>query len=252
MFFASQVINNACATQAIISILMNVPSDAPGFELGPDLTQLRDFIATFPADMRGLAIGNSDAIRSVHNSFHPPQPLVPDDINDDGKAGDAFHFVAFVPVAGGLYELDGLKPGPIRVCDCGSREEWILRASETLNARISRYSAEEQRFNLMAIVRSRLDMHEAALREARETVEKLHGQSDHASAVDRARAEALVQDLQAAVQAQKEKRRRWGEENLMRRTDYTPFIFQLLKGLAERNKLQGLIKAADEREREKR
>jgi hypothetical protein len=33
--------------------------------------------------------------------------------DDDEKSADAFHFVAYVPFAGRLYELDGLQPGPI-------------------------------------------------------------------------------------------------------------------------------------------
>ena len=38
VFFGSQVISNACATPAIVSVLMNRPE----LELGPELSQLRD------------------------------------------------------------------------------------------------------------------------------------------------------------------------------------------------------------------
>jgi ubiquitin carboxyl-terminal hydrolase L5 len=31
------------------------------------------------------------------------------------EEGDAFHFIAYVPKGDALYELDGLKPGPIRL-----------------------------------------------------------------------------------------------------------------------------------------
>ncbi|GAA6081817.1 ubiquitin carboxyl-terminal hydrolase isozyme L5 isoform X1, partial [Tachysurus ichikawai] len=47
IFFAKQVINNACATQAIVSVLLNCSH--PDMELGETLTEFREFSQSFDA-----------------------------------------------------------------------------------------------------------------------------------------------------------------------------------------------------------
>lgn len=61
------MINNACATQAIVSVLLNCKH--PDLSIGPNLEEFKNFCQSFDATMRGLALSNCDVIRGVHNSF---------------------------------------------------------------------------------------------------------------------------------------------------------------------------------------
>lgn len=104
IYFANQAINNACATQALLSVVLNCSGS--GIDLGDELRNLRDFSKSLPPLMRGEALSNSETIRRVHNSFARPEPIVEEQRKArSGDDDDVFHFIAYVPVDGALYEL---------------------------------------------------------------------------------------------------------------------------------------------------
>lgn len=265
VFFANQVINNACATQAIVSVVLNRPE----LDIGPELLQLKEFTAGMPPEMKGLAIGNSETIRSVHNSFSPPQPIIPEKEEDDEK-GEAFHFIAFVPAGGSLYELDGLKPGPIKLAEC-TQDDWLPKAAAAITERIGRYAANEVKFNLMACIEDRRQKYGSDLAQQLHLQERIRaklgkGEPPAAAAGDEpplpddvdtlaarlSEAEAEAERLQAQLAMEEDKRRQWAEENSRRRTDYIPLAFQLLTALAQKGQLQPLVDKAVEAHRLKR
>lgn len=164
---------------------------------------------------KGELIGNSDKIREVHNSFARQDPFV---VEDDGVSGvgseDVFHFVSYVPHNNKLYELDGLQEGPICFGDC-TDEDWVSKAKAEIQKRIEKYAASEVRFNVMAVVKDKIDV-------ITEDIEKATAAGD----------QAKIGDLEAAMAAEKDRRANWKLENERRRHNFVPLIFELLKNFA--------------------
>ena len=120
-------------------------------KLGQTLTQFKEFSADFDPTMKGLALSNSDEIRAVHNSF-ARQSVFEFDAKFAKEDDDVFHFVAYVPIKGRLYELDGLREGPLDHGAIPEGQDWISTVKPIIEARISKYQAGEIHFNLMAVI----------------------------------------------------------------------------------------------------
>jgi len=212
IWFAAQTIQNACGTQALLSVLLNKdtattssdPSDSAGggVDIGPTLRDFKSFTAPLPPEIRGEALSNSEAIRTIHNSFARSSPFVSDETRLATEDDDVYHFIAYTSVNNTLYELDGLQPAPIRHGDRGACPVEIFADAvvPVLQRRIERYPPSEIRFNLLAICP---DLRIAA-----------RGIGDR-----------------EGVEREERKRREWRWENALRRHNFVGLIGEVMKGV---------------------
>jgi len=249
LFFAHQVTTNACATQAILSVLFNTQqlvqeqedeNETDKVSLGPTLSEFRSFTAEFPPLLKGEAIRSSEEIKKIHNSFSRQDAFM-----TEGKVhiptGDeeAFHFVAYVPVNNVVYELDGLQSGPIVVGDVVVPDanamddddkdgppssmipSWISVARRAIQNRMQTMGEAAIKFNLMAVTQD-------------------------------ARIAARMQGDAVALSEMEAKRHQWKVENERRRHNYVPLCITLLQELAKLGQLTSLQQEAQERVAAKR
>lgn len=204
VWFAAQTIQNACGTQALLSVLLNKDGagEDGGVDIGPSLRDFKLFTEAFPSDLRGETLSNSDLIRDTHNSFARSSPFVSDETRMATADDDVYHFIAYTSINSTLYELDGLQPAPIRHGDAGACPPEIFADAviPVLQRRIERYPQTEIRFNLLAMCE-----------DLRERAKELGDQ------------EWLAREEQ--------KRRDWRWENALRRHNFVGFIGEVMKGV---------------------
>lgn len=136
LWFANQTSSFSCGTVALINIINNC--NAPN--LGVQLDEFRQATLEMSSKDRGLALDGCDHIRDIHNSFARKLDMMQVDLRLKEEAveaakskeprrrkskrrkknthyvqadeEDGFHFIAYLPKCGQVWELDGLKRVP--------------------------------------------------------------------------------------------------------------------------------------------
>lgn len=239
VWFANQLSDDACATHAILNVVLN----CPGVELGEELRMFKEETERMSPVIRGLAITNSPTIRQAHNSLARPADIrgalnsltttsllaqraklkskskststdqpppakraktngtpskakprpnaqskgkekakAKGDEEEEEGAEETYHFIGYVPAFGKVWELDGLKSGPLEVGELplshhpppqpssssqpnpqpkppqSPTSEWMSTVRPALRLKMSKYGASPTdsgsniRFSLLAIV----------------------------------------------------------------------------------------------------
>ncbi|KAF7346538.1 Ubiquitin carboxyl-terminal hydrolase isozyme L5 [Mycena sanguinolenta] len=196
VWFANQLSDEACGTLAIINIALNCLD----IEIGEELSVFKQETESMSPVMKGLAISNSPFIRKAHRSLARPPDLrgalntiatstldgekkkkkppttkrtparasTSKPASSKGKAKkeepdteEAYHFIGYVPAYGKVWELDGLKSGPLEVGELsddepGVKKNWMDVVRPALRLKMQKYGGTEGgnniRFSLLALV----------------------------------------------------------------------------------------------------
>ncbi|KAM0307136.1 hypothetical protein ACHAO8_010594 [Botrytis cinerea] len=163
--------HNACATIALLNIVMNVPD----LDLGVCIGSFKEDTRFLKPAYRGQKLSQNECIRNIHNSFARRMDILNADLalsnevsawkkkrktkrksersksKSDVESG--FHFIAFVPVEGVVWRLDGLERQPVNLGPCN--DDWISVARTSIYQQIVKYGDDLQ-FNLLSLCRSPL------------------------------------------------------------------------------------------------
>ena len=150
IWFANQMPNqNSCATLAMLNILMNTKN----VDIGENLQQFKEFTSDFTPYLKGQEVAHFEFVKTIHNSFAKKMDMLQADVQlknnyeKDAKKGrrgagkedtppddeEAHHFIAFLPIDGEVWKLDGMDKVPTLVGTYEEEVDWLDVAQPRLS-----------------------------------------------------------------------------------------------------------------------
>ncbi|PNP84402.1 hypothetical protein FNYG_02031 [Fusarium nygamai] len=199
VWFANQTTSNACATVAMLNIVMN----AEGIDLGEKLRTFKESTRDLNTALRGHQISKNNFIRTIHNSFTRRMDHLNADLCLENEASDAktstskrrtvgkkgkrapprkkksnteygYHFIAYVPAGGYVWELDGLQYKPRKLDHVPDTGDWTSVARPQIQGRMLQYEESQLSFNLLALCQSPLTAYSQTIAQAAASLRYLH------------------------------------------------------------------------------
>ena len=151
-----------------------------------------------------------------------------------------------------------MQKGPILIEENVKNEEWIKKVKPSIQNRIALYSQSEIKFNLLALVPDRLEKAkklEEDLNKRKKYVEGLLNGSikpsndekymEEYNKMDKKQLEISLKDFdnliknnEQSIKDEEYRVNKYKEENERRQFNYIPFIYELLKVMAEKGELE--------------
>lgn len=192
--------------------------NADQIELGEQLSEFKESTKDICTALRGHQLGRNTFIRKIHNSFTRRMDHLNADLLLENEVFDAktmstkkrgaakkgrtapsrkkantdygFHFIAYVPAGGYVWELDGLSKKPNRLgqsfipsrcsgfltssSDPAPKDDWTSVARPQIEGRMLQYEESQLSFNLLALCQSPLAAHSHTIAQAMASLNFLH------------------------------------------------------------------------------
>ncbi|CAO3654848.1 unnamed protein product [Mucor hiemalis] len=116
-----------------------------------ELDHFKQFTHDFPPVLRGFTLTNSQTFRKAYNSLS----LAPSHrMNQPNEDKEIYHPISYIKHNGNLWELDGLKKGPIKLGNCNDNT-WLDIAYTEITQRCDIYHEQNLPVSLWAVIEDR-------------------------------------------------------------------------------------------------
>ena len=245
LYFCQQILHNAPIPQAILSVILNLE----GIQLPQELLHYKEFVKDLPYNMREHTINHLQFFKAACQSY-----------GGANNPSECLDFISFVPNKGKIYAFGSIEKCPLFVDNI--KGDWV----QTMQSRIAKLIEECMKsdilFHIIAFVQDKKELAEERLKKNRsilvevkkrlgmkvdniqsdcnEIIKCLPVETEKLEQMYKSLNEEMMQD-QYIVTSEDERARLCKDEYLRKGHNYVPFIFNLLKLMAEKGKLNQAV-----------